>query len=124
MNQMLTKSFVAGGTIGENRLVKPGGTAGQVVLATAASDKIIGVCRQPGGVVTGDRVDVDLIGITNVVLGGTVAAGDPITSDAAGAGVLANPAAGANVRAVGFAYEAGVSGDINRVLLSQHTMQG
>ncbi len=125
MNVFSVIASTAGGAVGENRLVKPGGTAGQMVLATAATDLIVGVNRTTGGnAAAGERMSLGLSGLHPVVLGGTVAAGAAITSDANGAGVAAAPSAGVNNRVVGFAYEAGVSGDIIRVLFSQHTMQG
>lgn len=124
MQAELIKNFIAGGAIGENRIVRPGATVGQMVVASAASDKLMGVCCQPGGAASGERVDVALGGLPLLVLGGTVAAGDPITADANGAGVIANPAAGTNNRIIGFAYEAGVSGDFIRVRMAPGVMQG
>ncbi|MEI6158362.1 MAG: capsid cement protein [Roseococcus sp.] len=114
---------VAGGAVGARRIVMPHSTAGQFVVATA-SGKFFGVCFQPGGAASGERMDIALGGLVEVVAGGTIAAGDPVTSDASGAAVIAAPAAGVNARVLGFAHEAAVAGDIFRVLLSPHTMQG
>jgi hypothetical protein len=121
---ILTQSFTAGGAIGANRIVAPhGSNAGQVVQSNA-SGALFGVCTQPGGAASGERVDVQLQGTARVVAGGTVAFGAPVTADANGAAVAAAPAAGANARVLGFALEAAASGDLFFVLLSQHTMQG
>lgn len=124
MNLDLVKTFVAGGAINARALVKPDSTAGQVVAATAATDFLIGVCVQPSGAASADRVDVAMEGLIEVVAGGTIAAGDPITAGAAGVAVTAAPSAGVNNRLIGFAYEAGVVGDIIRVIYSPCLMQG
>lgn len=55
MNLDIVKSQVAGAAIAPWTIVKPGGTAGQVVPATAATDFLIGVCVQPWGAASGDR---------------------------------------------------------------------
>lgn len=112
----------AGGAIGANRFVKHGATAGEVVVATAGVQ--CGVCVQPGGVASGERVDVQLLGLVQIIAGGTIAAGGPITSDGAGAAVAAAPATGVNALVFGFAHEAAVAGDIFWALPSPHTMQG
>lgn len=124
MNPLLIKNYTAGGTVPDRRFVKFGSTAGEVVVATAASDAIIGVSRQPGGATAGQRIDVVRLGLADLDFGGTVTAGALVTSDAQGRAVAAAPAAGANVRACGPAELASVSGDVGAVLFTPAMMQG
>jgi len=124
MTPELIKSYVAGGTVGERRVVVFHTTAGQVVQAAAATGLLLGVCYQPGGATVGQRCDVVLQGIADVVAGGTIAAGAKLTSDANGAVVAAAPAAGANNQIIGIALTAAAAGDIIPVLLAQSVLQG
>jgi hypothetical protein len=114
---------VAGGAVGARRIVMPHTTAGQFVVSNAAG-AFLGVCSQPGGAASGERMDITVSGLVEVVAGGAVTAGAPVTSDANGAAVAAAPGAGVNARVLGYAHEAAASGDIFRVQLSLHTMQG
>lgn len=123
MTPGLTVNRVAGGTVGARRIVMPHSTAGQFVVSNAAG-AFVGVCFQPGGAVAGERMDIVIEGLVEVVAGGTINAGAPVTSDANGAAVAAAPGAGVNARVLGFAHEAAVSGDIFRVQINLHTMQG
>lgn len=86
-------------------------------VATANDDPFIGVTASLGAT-AGEMVDIYVAGFASVQLGGPVSAGDPLTSDATGNAVLATPAVGTTVRIIGFADEAGVSGDIVDALLS------
>lgn len=107
-NDILTKNFKAGGTIAKFALVKFDSVEDTVIAATAATDKIIGVAQEAGA--SGGRVDVRLIGLSNVVLGGTVARGAALTAGAAG--VAVDLAAAATIKnAVGRAMASGVIGD-------------
>jgi hypothetical protein len=124
LNPILIKTVVAGGTVPQWAIVKPDTTAGQYVAAAAATDKLIGVNMQPGGCVSGDRMDVCFGGLVDTTAGGTIAAGDLLTSDASGNAVTAAPAAGVNNRIIGVAFEAAVSGDIFRVIVAPASTQG
>jgi hypothetical protein len=73
---------------------------------------------------SGERTDIVHTGIADVEFGGTVTRGGPVTSDANGRAVAAAPAAGSNVRIIGFAVNSQVSGDIGPVLLEPGLMQG
>lgn len=60
-----------------------------------------------------------LVGISKITLAGTVAAGGAISSDSAGKGVAATVASGAFTTPVnGIALQAGVSGDLIRMLVT------
>ena len=120
----LVKSFVAEAVIAAARIVKPGAAAYGVLQGAAATDKIIGITTEVSADAVGERVDVVLDGIADLKLGGTVAAGDLLTSDATGQGVVAAPAAGVNNRIIAVALIAGVSGDIIPVSVEPGSVQG
>lgn len=117
MNIGLVKTFTAGGAIAANTLVKFSADD-TVVQAAAATDSIVGVCVQPGGAASGDRVDVQLGGIAKVKMGGTVARGALVTADADGQGVAAAPAATVSNRTAGIAMRTCADGDLGDVLLA------
>ncbi len=122
-NQLLTKAFLAEAAIGAFRIVKFGSTDEYVVQGAAATDGVFGVVEHIAPAL-GERCDVTMVGIAEVKLGGTVARGGPVTSDATGQGVAAAPAAGANNRIIGFAQMSGVSGDVIPVQLAPSSLQG
>lgn len=122
-NPDLIKTFYAEAAIAPYTLVKPGTADGNMVPAAAATDPIMGVSDTLGAAI-GGRVDVLMDAIGDVKLGGTVARGDPLTSDASANAVKANPSAGSNNRIVGFAMIAGVSGDIIPFAINLGFMQG
>lgn len=122
MQQRLIIAMVADtGGLGESLLVKanPGKKAAKASGSTAA---IVGVALYD--VTAGQTGSIQVTGVARVKLGGTVAANDPITSDASGQGVTAAPAAGVNAYIVGIALESGVSGDLIDVLLAPGRIQG
>lgn len=123
-NLLLAVNFIAETAIPINRLTKPGASDLGLAVATAATDPINGVLNELS-VVVGERVDAVRIGIGWVEAGAAVPRGSPITSDAVGRAIVAAPAAGANVRVIGFADEsATAAGDVIRFLLSPCLMQG
>jgi hypothetical protein len=117
------KQYIAETAVTPNLIVKPGSTDDYVVLGAAAADKLMGVSGNVGGI-AGERVDIIKEGIADVIAGGTITRGDPITADAAGKAVVAAPSAGTNARIIGFAEVSGVTGDVITVLLSPGVMQG
>lgn len=122
MQQLQSVALVADtGGLTENLLVKAttGKKAAKAADSTAA---IIGVALYD--VTAGQTGTVQVAGVARVKLGGTVAADDPITSNASGQGVTAAPAAGVNAYIVGIALEAGVSGDLIDVLIAPGRIQG
>jgi len=123
-NQELIKNYTAEGAIPAYRLVKFGAAEGSVLLATAAADKLIGVNDRFAAAVVGDRIDIVRTGIAEVEYGGTVAAGDLLTSDATGRAIVATAAAAANIRFIGVAEVAGVVGDIGSFMIKPGSFQG
>lgn len=123
-NELLSKSYTAEGVIPPYRIVKFGAADGGVLVAAAATDKLIGVTGRLGFAAIGDRGDVGRLGIYEVEYGGVVTTGDLLTSDASGRAVVAAPAAGSNVRILGTAEAAGVLGDIGSLYISPCSLQG
>lgn len=123
MNIVLNKNYLAEAAIAANRIVKFGSADGQVLQAAAATDLLVGVCEAVGPAL-GERCDVTKVGIADIELGGNVTRGAAVTADANGKGVAAAPAAGSNVRVIGFAEVSGVAGDIIPVLVAPGVMQG
>jgi hypothetical protein len=123
MKVILETNQIAEAAIAPYRIVKPGAADRGVVQAAAAADALMGVCDSVGPAL-GERCDIVRSGIALVEFGGTVAAGAAVTSDASGKAVAAAPAAGSNVRIIGFAEVAAVAGDIADVLIAPGVMQG
>lgn len=123
-NELLAKNFQATGAIGAHRIViaNADGTI-SIAGAGGAATALFGVNAELD-LADGEYGDIVKVGIADVVFGGNVAAGDPITSDANGAAVKAAPAAGANVRIIGFAEVAGAAGDLAQILIAPGVMQG
>ncbi len=116
-------NYVAGGALAKYRIVCFGAADGTVVQAAAATDLIIGV-TEGFAYAAGDRPDVVRSGLAEVEYGAAVTRGQPLTSDASGRAVPAAPAAGSNVRLIGYAEVSGASGDIGSVFVGAEVMQG
>jgi hypothetical protein len=102
-------SFKAGGVITAYTAVKIGSDAQHVQAASAASDKMLGIA-QGAATAAEDTVEVAMPGGgAKMKLGGTVAAGDMLTSDASGYGVATTTNAD---KVIAQAQSAGVSGDV------------
>lgn len=87
-------------------------TGRSVIKSTAATDKHFGVLNLAGDVKTGEPVDVcvrNAVGTFKVVLGGTVAVNDELTSDANGAAITTTTGGD---QVIGLAQEAGVVGQV------------
>lgn len=119
----LIRNYTAEAACPARTIARFGANDQGVLPAAAATDALIGVFEL-GCTAAGDRVDVIKCDIALVRYGGTVTRGAPLTSDANGAAIVAAPAAGANVRIIGFAEISGVSGDIGQVFISPGLMQG
>lgn len=123
-NSLLRKTYAAAGAIGQYLIVKFTANDAEVALATASTDKLVGISGRVSAAVAGDRLDIGRSGIEEVTYGGTVAAGDPLTADASGRAITAAPAAGVNAYIIGFAEVAGVLGDVGSVLIAPGRIQG
>lgn len=118
------KTFVAAGACTHRRLAAFNANAGEIVQASAATDRIAGVFDCPNGAATGERVDVVLFGPADVDYGGTVAAGALITADSNGKAVAAAPSAGVNNRIAGYPIVPAVDGDIAKTFINPCSLQG
>lgn len=111
-NEGSSKGYVATAALLEGYAVKL--SAGQVVVATAATDAIIGVTQ--GKYAAGETASIKLrsgSGTVKVKLGGTVTVGARVTAN--GTGLLVATTTAAN-EVVGVALEAGVSGDFIEIM--------
>ena len=115
MNPSLVKNFVCKEPTGipRNRIVKFGAADGEVLLAAAPADLVVGITQETAPVL-GERVDVTLSGSEQVEAGAAIPRGSRVTTDATGRAVVA---AGGNL-IVGIALEsATAAGERIRVLL-------
>ncbi|SDQ17491.1 hypothetical protein [Pseudovibrio sp. Tun.PSC04-5.I4] len=115
----LIKNFTSDGVIEKNRLIAPGAKDGHIKRA-GVGDTLIGTTGIRGASKADERVDGCLNNIRDVTYGGPVAFGDPLTSDAQGRAVKADPAAGVPVPVAGYAMSSGIAG----VLGSLHVVPG
>ena len=118
MNPILTKNFTAGAAVTGRRFVVPGASDGYAIQASAVTSKIFGISITEGAAI-GGRLDVHMIGIADLELGGTVSFGDPLTSDANGKGIELSSTvlSASSARCGGIALQDGVSGDIIKVAI-------
>lgn len=116
MTTPLIKSYRSAAEVAGRRIVAFTGTGSDVAAATSGTAQTFGVST-PLGAGAGGMLDVVLSGIGEVQLGGAVDAGDPLTADADGKGVVAGPVAGSVIRYVAFALSDGVENDIIPVLV-------
>lgn len=110
-NAVLVKSYQVTSVAIDPFLIVAATAGDKVLAATAATDLLRGTAGSMGAPADG-LLDVDLVGTSKVKLGGTIANGEPITSDGASKGIKAVPTASTQVRIIGFALQAGVVGDI------------
>lgn len=122
-NPTLQKSYIAGGAIPAFTVVKLSADTG-VVAAAAVSDFSLGVSGDIAAA-SGERCDVIMSGIANVLAGAAITRGALLTVDSSGRVVTAAPSAGVNNRIIGIALEAaGAANDVIRMLISQGSVQG
>ena len=111
MSTRYVKSYVASVAIAGYLVVKAAGDGAKLALATAATDLLMGAADSMGAE-AGGALDLALGGIGEVILGGTVAFGEPLTANASSQAIKALPANSTQVRIIGYALAAGVAGDI------------
>ena len=104
----LFRARMAEGNVAEFLIVKAGTAAMSCVVAAAATDKLLGTSDELPHV-TGEIVDMAVGPVPFVRLGGTVAAGDALTSDANGKAIATTTTGN---RIIGFAEIAGVANDV------------
>tara|TARA_R110002110_G_scaffold36281_1_gene121163 strand:+ start:914 stop:1294 length:381 start_codon:yes stop_codon:yes gene_type:complete len=106
------KSYVAATAVAGRTIVQfaAPSTDSTVEEADSAAVAAVGIA-DPLGADAGQMLDVHRAGMGEVELGGTVAAGDPLTSDASGKAIKAVAAPGSTIWIMGYADAPGVSGD-------------
>lgn len=122
-NTILTQSFTAGAAIIARRIITAGGEENEVTQATGGTDPLIGVTTEIDGV-EGDAVDAHVIGSVEVECGGAFNFGDPLTADADGRAILAEPAADTNLNIIGYARSDGEVDAIGYVMIAPGVIQG
>lgn len=122
-NPGLAKTYDASGPIPAYTIVKFTATDFQVTQAAAVGDALVGVTTEVAAADT-ERVDVYHEGIVYVTAGGTIAPGDPLTTDASGRAVKAAPAAGVNNTCIGRARQSAVVGDVFEAIIDLFVLQG
>jgi hypothetical protein len=110
----LTKNYTSGAAIAAHRFIKPGSADRYVVQAAAGTDALLGV-SDLGCTAAEDRLDIIHSGIADIVYGGTVTRGDPLTSDSLGRAIKARE----HDRVGGHALVSGVVGDLGEIFLAQ-----
>ena len=122
-NILLAKSLKAEVAMPAYKIAKHGSIEGSVALAYIGTDKLLGITTDIPAAI-GERCDVILSGVAEVLYGGAVTRGDLLTNDGSGNAVTAAPAAGANVRVIGVALVSGALGDVGQCMISQAMLQG
>lgn len=117
------RSYEASADVAGNRIVKFSDTASssKVAQGAANTDPLMGVSDRMGAS-AGDMLDVHRAGLAPVQLGGTVAAGDKLTSDADGKAIKAVAADDTTVTIIGTAEQPGVEDDIIDAWLAAGTL--
>jgi hypothetical protein len=118
------RSFPASADVAGKRFVKfsDAANSAKVAQAAAATEPLIGVSDAMGAK-TGGMCDVILAGTGEVQLGGTVAAGDYLTSDANGKAVKLVGAAGERREYIAKAEAPGVADDIISCFVTHGVLQ-
>lgn len=109
MTPVLIKSFAALAAVASFSIVRA--AVGGVQASGANTHPLIGVADSMGAEL-GGIVDVVQAGWGEVRAGGTIAFGDPLTSDAQGHAVKAVAVAGTVVRTIGFAMADADANDV------------
>lgn len=113
-NELFIKACYAGAAILPFRIVKHGAADAFAIQSAAGTDASFGVSDSLGAAAANDPVDIIRGGIAEVVYGGTVTCGDPLTSDSQGRAIKA----ATGNRIVGFAEVSGVVGDRGSVFIA------
>lgn len=113
-NELFIKACYAGAAVLPYRIVKHGSADGFAIQAAAGTDASFGVSDGLGQTTANEPLDVIRGGIAEVVYGGTVTRGDPLTSDSAGRAVKA----ATGNRVIGYAEVSGVINDRGSVFIA------
>lgn len=108
---MFTRSYRAAAAIAAYRIVRffDAANSSAVNIGSAATQPLIGTTGKVGASAAGEMVDVERAGLNPVQLGGVVAAGDWLTSDANGKAIKTTTPGD---QVIGRAEQPGVADDI------------
>ena len=109
-NKQRFESYQAQGAVDKHLIVKHGTADGTCVLATAATDALLGAADSLPKV-TGEMVDVHIGEIGEVRLGAAVTRGAALTANAASKAISTTTAGN---RIIGFAEQSGALDDVIR----------
>ena len=101
----------------------PQSPSSTAVQASASTDAILGVSSSMGAK-NGQVLDVVETGVVDIQYGGNVTRGDPLTADAEGKAIKANPGAGVIAQVGGYARVSGVAGDIGSMKSARGQIKG
>lgn len=118
-NELFIKACYAGAAVLPYRIVKHGAADAFALQAAGATDLSFGVSDGLGQTDANEPLDVIRGGVAEVIYGGTVTRGNPLTSDATGRAVVATVAGS---RLIGYAEVSGVVGDRGSVLIALGTL--
>ena len=123
MNAQYSKAYTADVDIAPYLICKAGSADGFATIAAASTDPILGVSDN-ANVAAGQEVDIIRDGQALVTAGGTIAAGDFLTSNGTGQAITAAPATGVNANIVGQADVSAVAGDVFPITIVLGKVQG
>lgn len=118
----LVKNFTAETLVDKRRIVAFGAGDGLVKQAVSGAGTF-GVSGVRGAQVN-ERLDVYLSGVQSVECGAVVVVGDPVTADAQGRGVKAEPASGVKMQIIGYALQSGGVGAQCDILINPQQITG
>ncbi|WP_016949771.1 DUF2190 family protein [Anabaena sp. PCC 7108] len=107
--QMFVDCWTSEAAINPYRICKYGAADGGLLTASSANDKFVGISNNLGASASSQRTDVVRLGVAEVEYGGTIAAGDFLTSDTNGKAITTTVTTN---RVIGVADISGVAGDI------------
>ena len=123
-NPICMISCTASGAIAKRRIVALADGKQVAVQAKNTTKRLFGISDPGKDVTDGSRADIITHGFADVVYGGTISEGAPVTADADGKAVIATPAASAQAPIIGFAVEDGTDGVIGSVRLAPGIITG
>ncbi len=123
MQPGLVKSCRTDAAVEPYTIIAFAGPRNAVRQASAATDPLAGIADSQGGD-AGGLVDVQLSLVAEVRAGGTIAAGDRLTSDADGRAVKAVKQAGQTVAVIAIAQVPAVAGDVFDALIAPGFLDG
>lgn len=118
---LLVAAAIAVSAIAGRRFVIHAAKDGECDPASGGDDPIWGVSSTQGAA-AGAVCDITEIGEAVLELGGTVSAGDDLTSDADGKAIVADPDPGETVQVGARAKQSGVAGDFIYVTVNRYRL--